>query len=535
MGLDDRFRTGYAKVMWPTMLEPGEISDGSKPLGSQWFAATLTSVYVVLELINIRHHAMWADEMQVWSFAEHSHSLRELHHLTRYEGHPEAWSFLVYFISRFSSNPVAMQFLHLAIAVATVYVIARYSPFSHLEKVLIVFGYFFFFEYATISRDYALGIFGLFSFCAVFRPGPDKPYIRLGLLLALMSGSNIYALILALSLALMILFEALLRHDPRHDLLPRARGIICAAAVFFAATCVSLAHMRPPADIGWSVVSDLTVRAYTGWSSSLAMIWKAFVPIPQLSRQFWNTNFLGDHFRVMAVLSIFLLGMSVLFFIGKKTSLFLWAFGLAALLLFKKLVYTGLLRHDGHVFMLFLACVWLSKSYPEQKSPLRMVETIAQRFRPYQDRIFLGLLAGQVIAALIASAIAFKVPFSQAKATADFLRSKHMDRMFIVGDPDFAVSSIAGYLGRDIYYPEGDRMGSYVIWDRRRTFPTAPALELARTKAAERHQDVVLLLNAPDPAAREIASFTGAVVRFENYYLYLVPPEKQKEISSSGR
>jgi len=499
-----------------------------------WFAAALTSVFFLGEFINIRHHAMWADEMQVWSFSVHSHSLRELLYLTRYEGHPAAWQFLVYFVSRLSSDPVTMQFLHLAIATMTAYVVARYSPFPRLQKVLIIFGYFLFYEYAAISRDYALGILCLFSFCAVFRPGPRKRYGLLIVLLALMAESNIYALLLALSLALMFVFEAFQVRESRLYLLSRTREIACLAALFLTAVFISLLHMRPRADAGWNVLSGFAARTYTGFSGTLAMIWRAFVPIPRLSHQFWNSNFLGNHIHVMALLSIVLLCVSVLFFVHKRIVLFLYLFGTGALLLFKQLVYVGLLRHDGHAFILFLACMWLSKSYPEQKFPLRMVETAAEWLRPYQDRIFLCFLAVQVIAALIASLIAVQVPFSEAKAAASYLRANRMDNMFIIGDSDFAVSPIAGYLNREIYYAQGNRMGSYVIWDAKRNRPTESALELGKTKAAERHQDVLVILNVRDQSAHPIESFEGGIVSSETYYIYLIQAEKPKTISSSG-
>ena len=516
------------------MPEGGE-NRGSEPMATRWFAATLTSVYFLLELINILHHAMWEDEMQVWSFSFHSHSLRELHHFTRYEGHPDAWQFLVYFISRLTSNPVAMQFLHLAIATMTAYVVARYSPFPRLQRVLIIFGYFLFYEYATISRDYALGILCLFSFCVVFRPGPQKRYGLLGLLLALMAESNIYALVLALSLALMIVFEAFQTPEPRRYLLSRPKEIAFATAIFLTAGFISLLHMRPPADVGWNVLSDFTGRARTGIGSTLAMIWRSFVPIPALSHQFWNSNLLGDHFHVMAFLSIFLLCISVLFFVHKRTVLFLYVFGLGVLHLFKKLVFSGALRHEGHVFMLFLACMWLGQCYPEQRFPFRVVEAAAERLRPYQDRLFLGLLAGQVVAALIASAIALQVPFSGSKAASDFLRSKHMDNMFIIGYPDYAVSSVAGYLNREIYYPQGNRMGSYVIWDNRRTHLKVPILELGKKMAAERHEDVLVILNVRDPSGHEISSFQGSTVPSEDYHLYWVRTEKPNSVSSPDR
>jgi len=504
-------------------------------MATRWFAAILASVFFLLELIQILHHGMWEDEMQVWSFSQHSHSLSELHYVTRYEGHPEGWQLLVYFISQFSSNPFAMQLLHLAIATMTAYVVARYSPFSRLQKVLIVFGYFLFYEYAAISRDYALGVFGLFSFCAVFRPGPRKNYILLALLLALMAESNIYALILALSLALMILFEAMQTDQRRRYLSSKPKEIVCAAALFLAAVSISLLHMRPPADIGWNVVSDLSVRASKGLSGTLAMIWIAFVPIPRLSHQFWSSNFLGAHYRVMAVLSTLLVAVSVLFFIRKRTVLFLYLCGLGALCLFKKLVYTGTVRHDGHAFVLFLACMWLAKYYPEQAFPSRRVDKAAERLKPYQDGLLEGLLSVQVIAALVASVIALSVPFSQAKAVSAFLRANHMDHMFIIGDPDFAASSIAGYLNRDFYYPRGDRMGSYVLWDNRRTRPTEPILELSKRKAAERQQDVLVILNTRDASAQEIASFQGSIVAWEDYYVYLVQAEKPKANSSPDR
>jgi hypothetical protein len=514
------------------MPEAGE-NRGSEPMATRWFAATLTSVFFLLELINILHHAMWRDEMQVWSFAEHSHSLRELLFLTRYEGHPEAWQFLVYAISNLSSNPRAMQFLHLAIATMTAYVVARYSPFSRLQKVLIVFGYFFFYEYAAISRDYALGILCLFSFCAVFRPGPQKRYGLLVILLALMAESNIYALLLALSSALMMVFEALQTKESRQYLFSKTRQLACAALFFLTVVLISLLHMRPPSESDWNFRSYFAADTRVGFNGMPMMIWKAFVPIPQLSPQFWNTNLLGDHKVVMALLSILLICISVLFFIRKRTILLLYVSGLGALLVFKLFVYAGYLRHDGHAFILFLACMWLGKSYPEQRFPLRMADTAAERLRPYQDRLFLGLLAGQVIAALIASVIALKVPFSESKAASNFLRSKGMDNMFIIGDSDVAASSIAGYLNREIYYPRGDRMGSYVLWDERRTPPTVPILELAKTKAAEQHHDVLVILDVRDPSASEIASFQGSVVG-EDYYIYLIQTEKPKTLSSPG-
>jgi len=108
--------------------------------------------------------------MQVWSLSQHSHSLSELFYLKRYEGHPDGWYVLVFLISRLFPHPVGVQFLNLAMATAVAYLVSRYSPFARYQKALIVFGYFLFYEYSAISRDYEIGILALFAFCAAFRP-----------------------------------------------------------------------------------------------------------------------------------------------------------------------------------------------------------------------------------------------------------------------------------------------------------------------------------------------------------------------------
>ncbi len=81
----------------------------------------------------------------------------------------------LFLVSRITSSPLGMQVLHLIIATCSVYVFLKYSPFTRTTKLLFIFGYFPCYEYAVLSRSYALGVLGLFSFCALFcRPPPPK-------------------------------------------------------------------------------------------------------------------------------------------------------------------------------------------------------------------------------------------------------------------------------------------------------------------------------------------------------------------------
>ena len=490
------------------------------------FAAALAVVFASLELINVLHHAMWRDELYVWALCRHCHSVGELLYLKRYDGHPDAWYLLVYVLTRFTGNPFAMQMLHLAIASATVYVVAAYAPFSRPQKILLAFGYFFFYEYATISRIYALSILCVFCYCAVFRGGPRKNYVWLGILLALMAQTSIYALILAVALAVGILAEATLTIEQRAAWWEERWRLAGTGALFGAAVIVSVLRMRTPPDSGY----------LTGWFfrcnrerllDAMGMMWNSFVPIPTLSKHFWNTNIVTA-VPLAAILSLVVLGISMLYFLRQPVVMTTYVAGLGALFVFKYVKVMGDVRHDGHAFILFLACLWLARKVPESQAVGRMANRTAVWFAPQGKATLYAILVLQLAAAGIASAISYRVPFSQAKATAEYLRANHLDKMFIVADLDYPLISVAAYLDREVYYPRGDRIGSYVIWDRLRLYdPIKPILRIAKEKAYVEQQDVLMILNYPlpvaDPSVQTLAFFTGSIIGDEDYAIYRVP------------
>lgn len=502
-----------------------QVENLSKKTEELLFAAALTVVFALLELVNILHHAMWRDELYVWALCRHCHSVGDLLYLKRYDGHPDAWYLLVYVLTRFTGNPFAMQMLHLVIASATVYVVAARAPFSRPQKILLTFGYFFFYEYATISRIYALSILCVFCYCAVFRGGPRKNYLLLGFLLALMAQTSIYALILAVALALGIFAEATLTVEQRAAWWEERWRVAGTGALFGVAVIVSVLRMRTPPDSGY----------LTGWFfrlnrermlDAMGMMWNSFVPIPTLSRHFWNTNIVTA-VPLAAILSVVVLGISMLYFLRQPVVMTTYVSGLGALFLFKYVKVMGDVRHDGHAFILFLACLWLARKVPESQAVGRTANRTAAWFAPQRKATLYAILVLQLAAAGIASAISYRVPFSQAKATAEYLRANHLDKMFIVADLDYPLISVAAYLDREVYYPRGDRIGSYVIWDRLRLYePRKPILQIAKEKAFAEQQDVLVILNYPlpviDPSVQTLALITGSILGDEDYAVYRV-------------
>ena len=78
----------------------------------------LLAAFFVLGLLLVLRHALWQDEWQAWLLVRGSRSLAELFQNLRYEGHPAFWYLPLYGLSRFTAQPLAMQLLHLTLAIA---------------------------------------------------------------------------------------------------------------------------------------------------------------------------------------------------------------------------------------------------------------------------------------------------------------------------------------------------------------------------------------------------------------------------------
>src|ERR1051326_3925794 len=150
-------------------------------------------IHTSLSIWGMLRHEVWLDEAHHWLLACKSHSVSELFHNAAYDGHPLLWDLLLYFVSFASKNVLAMQCFHLAITFTSSFLLLRYAPFFLLEKILVLFGYFFFFEYNTISRNYALAWLLLIILSILFSKG-RKNYFAIAAVLFLLANTHLFAL-----------------------------------------------------------------------------------------------------------------------------------------------------------------------------------------------------------------------------------------------------------------------------------------------------------------------------------------------------
>lgn len=520
----------------------------------------LTFVFFTLGLIGILRHEMWFDELQAWLIARDSTSLIDLSRNVRYEGQPGLWHLCLFVISRFTQNPVSMQFLHLGIATLSIYLFLKYSPFSKIQKILFTFSYFPFYEYALISRGYGLGVLFIFVFCILFSK-QNKSYLGLFIVVVILANTNVIAFVLAVALLATLAFEYLKTGKPILNLANKQSIITGILVCGF--TVAAIYQLLPPPDRSYgqinleasSIVSRISNLVRTNTNSAalgesidkatelLKLVWKSFVPIPNLAEyHYWGRNIIEELPSSLrsgiGLVTVAMIAYLLVLFCNYPTVLFLFGFGMSLLLAVMVAVpAASKVRHLGYLFILCIACFWLFNNYSSSRQGKEFkLSTIARKYKGSFLNVILSL---QVFAGVYSYAKDFYLPFSVSKTVAKYIQNNQLDGLTIIGSPDFPVASLSAYLKQPIYYPSSNRFGTYVIYDKQRNE------EIGFTKALvdrieeiqnKKQEDVLLVFTQEMNAffvqeitsnklvpVEKLASFGRSIVYPERYYhLYLV-------------
>jgi len=370
-----------------------------------------------------------------------------------------------------------MQLFHLFLATVVIYIFARFSPFTRLQKVLFSFGYFPFYEYCVISRNYGIGLLLIFSFCTLFETR-NKSFLLLGVILFLLANTNIYGLCIAIALGLTLLFECILDRT-RLQLSASKWDLTISIIIAIFGIVISVVQIIPPSDsslaAGW--ITKLNIERL---EESILTIWRSYVPIPNFYKyNFWNTNLLlQDNHALNQICLFFSFGLFIIaigLFIQKPVALFLYVSGTLSILLFEYLKFIGWMRHYGILFILFVACLWISSYYTplemstgsikSQSSLFCKISWIATNFKKYRNKFFTLLLCTHVIAGTFAFTMDLYNPFCLSKKIAEFIQTQQLDNIPIVGT-EYVATALSGYLDRKIYYPNLNKFGSFVVWNK---------------------------------------------------------------------
>ncbi|NJN29030.1 MAG: hypothetical protein HC824_00060 [Synechococcales cyanobacterium RM1_1_8] len=289
-------------------------------------------------------------------------------------------------------------------------------------------------------------------------------------------------------------------------------------------------------------------------SHLIAYVWKSYVPIPQLNTpSFWNKSLFSD--------TPFIFGtplpgaggvelgqaLSVLFSIVLLVAVFKWGLtrpimrriylvgNLLFLLFFYFFLPTGI-RHHGHLFIFLIICIWLDRIPAETHD----VVGSPQKAKPWVKTAFTALLLVQSLVGLYALRTDWIYDFSASRDAVRWIREQNLEQLPMAGMRSWETSVFSGYLGREIYYPELDRFGSFIT-----PIPVgqsyAVGIEKIRDLVREQGKVLVLLdrvieaekkslglsdwsVDSPSPEFEVIQKkyFEADIVGKESYNIYVV-------------
>jgi hypothetical protein len=483
---------------------------------------------IALVGITTLRHELWRDELQAWQIARASNGFHSLVHNTRYEGHPILWFALLSPLAHAHSGPGAMQLLQFLIASTTISVAVWRAPFTLLQRALFVFGYFVLYEYGVLARSYGLGAMVLVVTLAIAATRGRRRWPVIGALLGLVALTSAFGALVAVVVLLGLgVDEGIRRRNESGSSAGSAAMLVGGALTLTGLAVAYLQAGHAPGDTGsynrWRTNLDVGLGA-----SSVSSVWRALVPIPSLERSYWNTNILSARAAVVGGLGFVLFVLVAWLLRDRPGSFVVWTGGVALIVgfLYARIGTATASRHVGHVFLCLVAAMWLAPTMQERARDTRGRQR-AQRVSTARVRsgAWTVLLAVQLIAGIFAAGLDLAYPFSNGRDIAEYIRHNRLENVEIIGLPDTAASTVAGYLDRRIYYVAGARKGSFVVWNTARNQLQPLEAVIRAQPVDDRATPVLLLINRPldDPnlRLRLLAHFDNGIVPDEHFWLYL--------------
>lgn len=463
---------------------------------------------------------MWKDEMQAWLLTRDSHSLFELFHHLRYEGHPALWYLLLYLPAHISWNPVSMQVLNYLISVCEAWLIVSARKLHWSIRLLTIFSYFIFFQHGAVARSYMLATVLLTAAVRCLIAANPKRKMAI-LFFALAINTHVFAAAIA---APFVIWEFVVVKARRSITL---RNLLGDSNLWFATLVISGALLtawltvRPAPDLKPSLAeSDLSGIARSLMRTE-AYAWNAFIPIAEgpVSARL-KGRLLRDHFfAAWATLAVFLLLLASIrtsraraYFISTSVLLMLC---IAVTIHFPQIHRLGLL------FLTFFLALLIDAH-----------EANANQSRQWLSRqsryaVILSILICQAFIGLYAGGLDWLRPYSAAKDVSVWLKEQGLENNPMI--IPYEAGAVLGYLERpSAYLGNWGETGSFAVWNTRfNEFWTLSEKDLSDAQGRSRLPVIAIMVygNVDKTSVSklglvELKSVTNAIISDENFTVY---------------
>jgi hypothetical protein len=476
------------------------------------FETVVLAVYALLISVVSAFHEPWKDETQAWRLAIDSTGLAELVRNARYEGHPLLFHVLLQAVGMLSRSWWAVVALHVVVACIAAWIVLRYAPFTRLQKVLLVFGYWSAYEYSVVVRPYGLGMMLAFAACVAWLH-PRRRVVWTIVCLLLLANTTAMGTLLAMALTAAFAFDWAWPDDVARR--PAARTLATVGVAALVGTLVVLyivvAQILPPAD-----------AAYQGETRTALSLWDvASLPTFELRALFpivlaneegvqWSRWVLKPDSRhdlsLVLCLSLIMLAIGLVIAARRRVALVFYLVGTIGFLVFFTFLIPGTAHHHGYLFIVWVVTAWMAWGAAPSERP-RLLRQLTDGVEPMRGNLFLISLIPPMIATAEHVIGEIRMPFADAMHAADVIRGHGLADAPLIAVPRSDAQAVGAFLDRPVLFPLEGKTRTFVYWGPRWTHSaTVRAADSAATALLGVHCRVVLIASrAKDVDARTAA------------------------------
>ena len=482
-------------------------------------------LYISLSLLTFLNHTPWRDEAQAWLIARDSNDLFSMLGQIRYEGTPPLWHLILFILAKLNMPYIWMGIIHLVLNWILVFLIIYKAPFNLLQKILIVFGYLVFFEYAIIARSYVLTMLFMLGIANLYKDFARNKYLIL-LLMFLLALTNAFGAIIAGVMFIGYFYLLIINKQSKRSLY-----IYLSTSVLIT---LILSFFIPPSDLAYPAYDKVSIFSQHTLTTFGKYILQSFSGNNELTI-LNDVSILGSSFDTTLVIVGFLVWISTLLTLLKSKKSFIFVMStqltLMTFMVYKDVTY---MRHIGIIFGVYLFGLWISKAKGD--STLKILGFLNNKYiYKISSLIVLLFLIIQVLLSQTVFRQTYNVSFSNSKITAEYIKvNLNTDNSVFVGYHNYTMSSISPYFEKPfIYSLEHNKVTSFEYWNKEygdNLYMSATQIYSKTYKFCQENigKDCYLILDSsvefPEDKTKYKKVFTSnnSFIRDEDYVIYLV-------------
>jgi hypothetical protein len=382
-------------------------------------------LYASLLALVISRHEPWFDEAQAWLLARDLSLGDLLFHRIRYEGTPALWHLLLMIPAKLGLPYFSLHIVSGTMAVISVYVFLRHSPFPLFFKITLPFTFFTFYQYAVIARSYCLIPLFLGFLAITYRRRHTHPWAFLFILIVF-SHISLHTALLAGGFFVMTT-GSIVWSWSKQTLAQRQQFLkICSC--FALNTLIIILIVAPPPDITFSPITSFSsLRAFLNCASMLNQSIVTWLPA---SASLWLA-FLY-YFKRQQKLTIYLLPLGLVFLLVGFRYASPW--------------------HEGILVCWLLFVLWIS------------LDSSANATLPAVASLALAVMILCHLNWTIKTATwDYQHTYSGSRAAADYLKANHghAPTMTAYG---FACHALSPYFSHNLFSNNPDPSATFYAW-----------------------------------------------------------------------